>query len=426
VIHRGGSMTGGKTKGQSSLMSAQKDLKQINIQMDSEAAKAQLSQQKIAKLQGLRKSIESDLMEKRINSAQLEPIIDAKRAKYEKYKNDLAALGADDGNQVEVTDNDLVVRLNNAYHRRDELTNSIRSKREERTRLINETERKEQQIRQIRKDLNLALASRNAIEVDKARIETKLDNQLQRLGSEYQMTYEFALTQVGDVDVESAKEEVAQLRYDIEHLGNINMNAPEEFDEVNTRYEFMSKQMKDLEESRDKILKAIDEMDSVMTKQFKEMFYKINNELSDVFRQLFGGGKASLILEDPTDLLNTGIDIDVQPPGKAVQNIRLFSGGEKSLIALCVLFAILKVKPVPLVIFDEVEAALDQGNVERFARFIKNYEDQTQFIVVTHRPGTMQECDILYGVTMQKAGVSQMLKVELMEAMEMAEKEEES
>ena len=135
----------------------------------------------------------------------------------------------------------------------------------------------------------------------------------------------------------------------------------------------------------------------------------------------FGAGKARLILEDPADILNTGIDIDAQPPGKAVQNNMLFSGGEKSLIALCVLFAILKVKPVPLVILDEVEAALDPSNVERFAQYLHNYTNRTQFIVVTHRPGTMENCNVLYGVTMQNQGVSQMLKVELRDAVSMAD-----
>ena len=158
-----------------------------------------------------------------------------------------------------------------------------------------------------------------------------------------------------------------------------------------------------------------------MVKQFKEMFDKINHEFNDIFCSLYGGGKARLILEDPSDILNTGIDIDAQPAGKAVQNNMLFSGGEKSLIALCVLFAILKVKPVPLVILDEVEAALDPGNVERFASFLHNYTDQTQFIVVTHRQGTMENVNVLYGVTMQKQGVSQMLKVELSDALKMVD-----
>ena len=165
-------------------------------------------------------------------------------------------------------------------------------------------------------------------------------------------------------------------------------------------------------------------MDDIMVKQFQEMFDKINAQLNDVFRALFGGGKARLFMVDPDDVLNTGIDIDVQPPGKTVQNIRLFSGGEKSLIAICVLFSILKARTMPLCIFDEVEAALDQANVERFAKYIAQFRGESQFIVVTHRPGTMAQCDALYGVTMQQNGVSQLLKVKLQDAINMIDKEE--
>ena len=311
--------------------------------------------------------------------------------------------------------------MNAAYAKRDSITSNIKSKREERISLNQDIDRKEQQLRQIRKDQELFVASSNAIRVDQGKLETKLETNLQRLASEYQLTYEFAKTKVSELDVENAKEEVLQLRADIERLGNINMNAPEEYSEVNDRYEFLKKQIEELTNSREKILNAIDEMDHVMVKQFKEMFDMINHEFNDIFCSLYGGGKARLILEDPSDILNTGIDIDAQPPGKAVQNNMLFSGGEKSLIALCVLFAILKVKPVPLVILDEVEAALDPGNVERFAKYLHHYVDQTQFIVVTHRQGTMENVNVLYGVTMQKQGVSQMLKVELSDALKMVD-----
>lgn len=168
-------------------------------------------------------------------------------------------------------------------------------------------------------------------------------------------------------------------------------------------------------------MEAIGEMDEVMIRQFQTMFDRINAELNDVFRTLFGGGKARLYMVDPQDVLNTGIDIDVQPPGKTVQNIRLFSGGEKALIAICVLFSILKARTMPLCIFDEVEAALDQANVERFAKYIARFRGDSQFIVVTHRPGTMAQCDSLYGVTMQQNGVSQLLKVRLQDAVDMVD-----
>ncbi|MBQ5756620.1 MAG: AAA family ATPase, partial [Erysipelotrichaceae bacterium] len=200
--------------------------------------------------------------------------------------------------------------------------------------------------------------------------------------------------------------------------------APEEYEQVNERYETIKKNYDDLLASRDKILEAIAEMDETMKSQFMETFNEINKELPTTFSALFGGGRAKLILEDPEDVLNSGIDIDVQPPGKAVKSIRLFSGGEKTLIAICVLFTILKTRHVPLIVFDEVEAALDEANVERFAKYVKNISDESQFIIITHRPGTMEQCDVLYGVTMQNRGVSQMMKVRLVDAVGMAEKGE--
>lgn len=426
VIHKGGSMTGGKSKNSASLLTVKKEYEEIVQLIDSQVAACALAEKGLADTQRKREELERGLMEHRISSAQLEPVVDAKRSKYEKLKNDYELIRPNDEENHDANFADeVIIHLNEAYSRRDEITNSIRSKREYRIKVSQDVERKEQQIRQIRRDLDTANASQNAIKIDQARLETKLENNLQRLATEYQLTYEFAQTKVSDSHIENAKEEVLQLRSEIERLGNINMNAPQEFEEVNERYEFLDRQVKDLIDSRDKILSAIDEMDHVMKKQFKEMFDAINNELNDTFRALFGGGKARLILEDPSDILNTGIDVDVQPPGKSVQNIRLFSGGEKSLIAICVLFSILKVRPVPLCIFDEVEAALDQGNVERVARYLTNFSNDTQFIVVTHRPGTMQQCEVLYGVTMQKQGVSQMLRVELKDAIDLADSQEE-
>ena len=287
-----------------------------------------------------------------------------------------------------------------------------------------EIERKEQQIRQIRKDLDEALSNEKKIISQVGSIDAKLENNFSRLTSEYSMTYDYALEKADLSIDEDAKDEVILLRNEIDALGNINMDAPEEYSKVNERYEFMKKNYDELVSSRDRILKVIDEMNEIMTKQFKEMFDKINKELPNTFVSLFGGGKAKLVLEDPDDILNTGIDIDVQPPGKSVKSIRLFSGGEKTLIAISVLFTILKVRPVPLIIFDEVEAALDQANVERFAKYVKSFEEDSQFIIITHRPGTMAQCDVLYGVTMQHRGVSQMLKVKLLDAIEMAEKNE--
>lgn len=424
VIHRGGSMTGGKVKHNTNIVTMKKEYDEVSQRIDSEKARVELARKEYENANAERERSARLLQEKRYAAAALEPVVDAKQAKYEKLQNDLALInpnGDSDDTSTQAHADDLVVRLNEAYSRRDSITNEIKSKRDSRLLINSDIERKEAQLRQLRKDLKDTETQANEIKIDRSRFESRLESQLQRLASEYQLTYEFAKTKVTDEPVDNAKEEVAQLRSDIERLGNINMNAPEEYSEINQRYEEMKKGIEELTLSRDKILAAIDEMDTVMKKQFKEMFDKINVEFDDIFRELYGGGKARLVMEDPDDILNTGIDIDAQPPGKAVQNNMLFSGGEKSLIALCVLFAILKVKPVPLVILDEVEAALDPGNVERFAQFLHNYTDRTQFLVVTHRVGTMEKADVLYGVTMQKQGVSQMLKVALKEAIDMAE-----
>ena len=426
VIHRGGSMTGGKMKRSTTPITAAHEAENIRQSIDAQTARVELARRESDKAIQEREEITRRLQQNRISAASLQPVVDVKQAKYERFKNDLALLAPD--GMIESFDeeesDDTILRLNKAYSERDRITSEIKAKRERRIIVTGEIDRKDQQIRQLRKDQDRATAAANAIRIDQGRLETKIETNLQRLASEYQLTYEFAKTRVSETVVDNAREEVMQLRADIERLGNVNMEAPEQYAEVNDRYEFLKKQIEELTSSRDKILAAIEEMDRVMTTQFKQMFDSINHEFNDIFRTLYGGGKAKLILEDPTDILNTGIDIDAQPPGKAVQNNMLFSGGEKSLIALGVLFSILKVKPVPLVILDEVEAALDQSNVERFAQYLHNFTGQTQFIVVTHRPGTMENCDVLYGVTMQKQGVSQMLKVELRDAVNMAEESE--
>ncbi|MBR4162751.1 MAG: chromosome segregation protein SMC [Solobacterium sp.] len=421
VIHRGGSMTGGKTKRDTNIMTMKKEYDEVCQSLQSENARVTIASKQLDEANRQRETIGRNLQEKRYAIAALEPVVDAKKAKFEKLQNDFALIHPDGDEEIDSHTDDLVLRLNEAYSRRDEITNEMKTKREQRYQANQDAERKEAQLRQMRKDLSRAEASANAIKIDQGKLEIKMENDLQRLSTEYKMTYEFAKTKANTEVIEDAREIVAQLRSEIERLGNINMNAPEEYNEVNERYETLKQQIDELTKSRDKILAAIDEMDTVMKKQFKEMFDKINLQFNDIFRNLYGGGRAMLILQDPSDILNTGIDIDAQPPGKAVQNNMLFSGGEKSLIALCVLFAILKVKPVPLVILDEVEAALDPSNVERFAQFMHNYTNRTQFIVVTHRPGTMENADVLYGVTMQHQGVSQMLKVELREAIDMAE-----
>ncbi|MBR5754680.1 MAG: AAA family ATPase, partial [Erysipelotrichaceae bacterium] len=421
VVHKGGSMTGGKIKNEVSLITAQSELNRLESEVMSYRAENELAVKNYNSLVNMKDSLDKQLTEKRIAIAQLEPIVDTKRAKYEKLKADYELINPETGEGT-ITDS-LIAQLSKNYALKDELSTSLKLKRDERMKLSAEIDRKDQQIRQTRRQLDEMRNQIGQVNTNMAVLQTKLENNLARLASEYQMTFEYA-SENSDIDVdENTKQEVTMLRQEIQNLGNINMSAPEEFSEVNERYEFLKKNYDDLIISRDKILAAIDEMDEIMKTQFEETFNAINKELPAVFAKLFGGGRARLVLEDPDDILNTGIDIDVQPPGKAVKSIRLFSGGEKALIAICVLFTILKVRPEPLIVFDEIESSLDVANVERFAKYVKEFTDRSQFLIITHRPGTMEQCDVLYGVTMQKHGISQMLKVKLVDAIEMAEPE---
>ncbi|MBR2802767.1 MAG: AAA family ATPase [Erysipelotrichaceae bacterium] len=423
IVHRGGTMTGGKVKNATSIVTAQNELDDIRQQLVSAEAESTLNEKEYQRLEGEKNRLESAITEKRIANAQLEAIVETKRAKYEKLKSDYDVLAPGRESEEAGFFDTVVKELNEAYARKDDLSSSLKSKREERVRISNELDRKDAQIRLKRRELDKANESLRDVISQQAVLKTRLDENLNRLASEYQMTYEYALENLNPEAEDGSVEEVKALREEIRSLGNVNMSAPEEYEEISRRYEFLKKNYDDLLASRDKILKAIEEMDETMKAQFKETFDEINAELPNTFTALFGGGKAKLVLEDENDILNTGIDIDVQPPGKAVKSIRLFSGGEKTLIAICVLFTILKIRHTPLVIFDEVEAALDEANVERFARYVKEYAEKSQFLLITHRPGTMEKCDVLYGVTMQKRGVSQMMKVRLVDAVQMAEKE---
>lgn len=424
IVHTGGSMTGGVTKNQSTPVTMRQELDTINSKIEGQKIKANscLNETDIL-TQKLQKENDA-IVTLQIELAKLENIYATKKAKYDSILAEYQELGVDIEENAELAQDDLVVQMSKMHAVLDSLSLEIQSLRQSRFDKGNDAEQLENQIRLVRREMNSKQSQIHNYEMEIVKVKTQLENALNRLSTDYEMTYEYALTKKENVEIESAKEEVIQLRQAISRLGNVNLDAPNEYKEVKERFDFMTSQKEDLEKASQQILAAIDEMDQTMISQFTEMFNKINAELDGVFKAMFGGGRASLSMVDPDDVLNTGIDIDVQPPGKMVKNIQTFSGGEKALIAISVLFAILKARTMPLCIFDEVEAALDQANVERFARYLSHYRGQSQFIAVTHRPGTMEQCDTLYGVTMQKDGVSKVLKVQLKDAVHIAKEEE--
>lgn len=254
------------------------------------------------------------------------------------------------------------------------------------------------------------------LEERKAAMRKEYDETVNKLYDEYQLTRREAEQLCPELkEPAKAQRRLSELKAQIRALGSVNVSAIEEYKEVSERYTFLKEQIGDVEASRDELLRLIEELTKKMSDQFREQFYKINTHFGETFTELFGGGKAELLLEDPHDVLECGIDIKVQPPGKNVQNIDLLSGGEKGLSAIALLFAILKVTPSPFCIFDEVEAALDDVNVTRYAQYCRRMTRSTQFILITHRRGTMEEADVLYGITMQEEGVSKMLELKTAE-----------
>ena len=247
--------------------------------------------------------------------------------------------------------------------------------------------------------------------------EASSEKQINYMWEEYEITYNRAmeLRDVNLTDLSYMKKQIQTLRSEIRGLGNVNVNAIEDFKSVSERYGFLKNQHDDLVEAEATLIQIIEELDAAMRKQFAEQFQKISEEFNVVFRELFGGGKGTLELMEDEDILEAGIRIIAQPPGKKLQNMMQLSGGEKALTAISLLFAIQNLKPSPFCLLDEIEAALDDNNVDRFARYLHKLTENTQFIVITHRRGTMSSADRLYGITMQEKGVSTLVSVDLLE-----------
>ncbi len=255
---------------------------------------------------------------------------------------------------------------------------------------------------------------KNEIQVSK--LDVKLDNLLNILNEEYSITYEKAKANyILELNEDEARTRVNKLKREIRELGEVNVSSIEEYEKVNERYIFLTTQKEDLLHAKDMLLDIINQMDEVMKEKFIETFKQVQIEFKDTFRKLFGGGDAELKLTDQNNILETGVDIVALPPGKKLQHISLLSGGEKTLTAIALLFAILKIRPVPFCILDEVEAALDEVNVDNFGKYLSEYKDKTEFIIITHKKKTMEYADVLYGITMQESGVSKLVSVKLEE-----------
>ena len=279
-----------------------------------------------------------------------------------------------------------------------------------------ELEKRSVELRQIERDKNsereLASNEYSRLEERKVNLQKQFDDIIAKLWDEYELTRLEAQKQAIEIeDLSVAKSRLAELKQKIKNLGSVNVSAIEEYKEVSERYEFMKTQVADVENSKKEIERLINDLTKQMKEVFVVSFAEINKNFTATFKELFGGGTASLELSDPENILTSGIDIIVHPPGKIVVHLEALSGGEKALVAIALYFAILKVRPAPFCVMDEIEAALDEVNVDRFAQYLRNLTESTQFILITHRRGTMEEADVLYGVTMQDEGISKLLEL---------------
>lgn len=350
----------------------------------------------------------------RINNSLMEEI-----RKVADYQEDLSLLSS------EMTDSSsgeeiIETAAQNKLVDKNEAIKLIAQKRKERVDLQSQLEDYECESKeQKRVHKGIAEAVKDE-EVRLNRLDVELENRLNHLREEYFLSYEGAMEQYPlTIEADEARKKVKLIKLAVEELGTVNLGAIEEYDRVAERYQFLLEQKDDLQTAKDTLFQVIDEMDDEMKRRFAETFYAIQSQFETVFKALFGGGRAELKLTDANDLLQTGVEIIAQPPGKKLQNLALLSGGERALTAIALLFSILKVRPVPFCILDEVEAALDEANVLRFSQFLKKFSEETQFIVITHRKGTMESSDVLYGMTMQELGVSKLVSVRMEETKEL-------
>ena len=326
----------------------------------------------------------------------------------------------DEINEIKAKNENLMLSINDVKAQADELRQKASESNDAVTQKIEDRNELEKRSNELRAKEKATLTDKEKLSGDIVRLEERKANMKKEYDELGDMLFEqYELTKpeaqaLGIVidDMAEAKKRLHEIKVAIRGLGSINVGAIEEYKEVSERYNFLKEQTDDIEQSKKELAKIIDDLTSSMSEKFMTQFNKINTEFKTCFADFFGGGNGEIILEEPDNCLESAIEIKIQPPGKSVQNINLFSGGEKSLAAMALLFSVLKVQPSPFCIYDEVEAALDDVNVERFAKYMRRMTDKTQFISITHRRGTMEEADVLYGVTMQEKGVSKLLELQ--------------
>ena len=426
VIHVGGSISGGSTYKSKSLISLKYEIEHLKIRQERYKKELVEKNTLLGNLSKNQEEINNKYLElSRKKVVETETLTNYKTLEENSLKTlddilkELDSYKSIKDNTITLLEEELIKNYNDKVLLKEKLILESKNINKE----LDELKLKidEQQALEKLKNSNLRSLEKDAndVEIKITKTEIKMDNMLNTLNEEYSLTYEKAKSDyVLELDSEEARSKVSTYKAIIKRIGMVNLDSIEEFERVNTRYQFLTSQKEDLLKAEDTLLDIMNEMDGVMKEEFSNTFQKIREEFKHVFKELFGGGNADLTLTNPEDLLTTGVEIVASPPGKKLTTISLLSGGEKTFTAISLLFAILNVKTVPFCLFDEVEAALDEANVEAFGKYLNHYKDKTQFLIITHKKKTMEFADTLYGITMQESGVSKLVSVKLKEQTE--------
>lgn len=421
LIHVGGSLTGGSRKNNISAMGDKFELSRISNLLSYSLKDIKEKEETIHKLDSKIESIKENIFKKTSLKIKYNEEYNLKLKNKTELSNELSRISDELDNLTKNSGEELEQEFNKImeeFYKEEQIKkglenklNSCINKRSEVKETITETE---EVIRKQNSNYNRLSNELKALEIENVKVGMILDNSLELLNENYNLTFNNAKENYNlEVPEDEARERLKELKNEIKGYGEVNLGSIEEYERVSKRYNFLLNEKEDLVKSEENLLEIINEMDNTMEEKFIDTFNKVNIEFKKVFNNLFGGGEAKLELTDPSNILETGIDIKAIPPGKKLTNISLLSGGEKTLTAISLLFAIMNLNNVPFAILDEVEAALDEANVERFGSYLDNYRNKTQLLIITHKKKTMEYVDLLYGITMQESGVSKVVSVKL-------------
>ncbi|MGN0992489.1 MAG: AAA family ATPase [Bacilli bacterium] len=422
VINVGGSITGGKIK-TSSIISEKYELQKLT----NEKTKLEQELEHLKEFEHLKEKEQKDIQSKIFEKEKEKVILEEeKKSKEEQYLNlkqeqiktnkELESFKALINDNLKEEEEKVMQKYYEVMAEKKEVEKKSQQELSNKEKLEAKIDELEASFRISNNKIRELEKTLKESEINNSKTSVKMDNLLNNLSENYQMTFEKAKSNyILEIEEEIARKRVNEYKRVLNNIGNVNVGAIEEYDRISTRYEFLTKQNSDLEEASTTLLKIISELDEVMKAEFIRTFKQIQIEFDKVFKELFKGGEARLELTDKNDLLETGVNIIVTPPGKKLSSINLLSGGEKTLTAISLLFSILNIKRIPFCLFDEVEAALDEANVDRFGSYLKKYKGKTQLIIITHKKKTMEYASTLYGITMQESGVSKLVSVKLVD-----------